>query len=101
MQVAVDWMASVRDNAPRNCYITLVGNKTDLLESVEVPYREGKQFAEENGFPAFMETSAKDGTGIQELFKHMAHEVSARHVPEPVVPGRASTKSITLNSTDH
>ena len=88
MQVAIDWLASVKENAPKHCYVTLVGNKTDLLEQVEVPYREGKQFAEENSFPSFMETSAKDGTGIQELFKHMAHEVSTRHVPEPVVQGR-------------
>ena len=101
MQVANEWLASVRENAPQHCYVTLVGNKTDLLESVEVPYREGKQFAEDNGFPAFMETSAKDGTGIQELFKHVAQEVSARHVPEPVMQGRQSTKSITLSSQDH
>ena len=66
-----------------------------------MPYREGKQFAEQNGFPAFMETSAKDGTGIQELFNHMAHEVSARHVPESQLQGRQSSKSIMLNSTDH
>lgn len=72
MQVARDWLTSVRDNAPKNVYICLVGNKTDLLEQVEVPHREGKQFSEENGFHEFKETSAKDGTGIQELFKHMA-----------------------------
>ena len=72
MNVAVDWLTSVRENAPKNCYICLVGNKTDLLEQVEVPHREGKQFAEQNGFQEFKETSAKDGTGIQELFKHMA-----------------------------
>ena len=66
-----------------------------------MPHREGKQFAEQNGFQEFKETSAKDGTGIQELFKHMAQEVVARYVEVPVAPGRGSTKSISLNSTDH
>ena len=71
MYVAQEWLRSVNENAPANCYICLVGNKTDLLEQVEVPYREGKQFADDNAFPAFFETSAKEGTGITELFKHM------------------------------
>ena len=78
-----------------------MGNKTDLLEQVEVPHREGKQFADNNGFPAFFETSAKEGTGIQEVFKHMGMEVSARYVEPFIAPGRASTKSVTLSSTDH
>ena len=42
MNVARDWLTSVKDNAPANCYICLVGNKTDLLEQVEVSHREGK-----------------------------------------------------------
>ena len=45
LQVANDWVQSVRENVPRNCLIYLVGNKTDLIESIEVSRRQGELFA--------------------------------------------------------
>ena len=34
----------------------------------------GEQFASENGIDYFFETSARENTGIQELFSHIATE---------------------------
>ena len=53
------------------CYkdilICLIGNKCDLEGKRAVSYEEGKNFADENNL-LFYETSAKDGTNIQECF---------------------------------
>ena len=43
--------------------IYLAGNKTDLIEHIEVPRREGKKLADEHNIP-FYETSAKENIGI-------------------------------------
>ena len=56
----------------------LVCNKTDFIESIEVSKRQGEIFAEQNNVEVFFETSAKDGTGIKELFNHVAAEVLHR-----------------------
>ena len=57
------------------CYkdilICLIGNKCDLEGKRAVSYEEGKNFAEENNL-LFFETSAKDGTNIQECFNESA-----------------------------
>lgn len=34
--VAKEWIESVRQNIPGSCLIVLVGNKSDLIESIEV-----------------------------------------------------------------
>ena len=49
----------------------LASNKSDLLESIEIPKREGKEFADKNGL-SFWETSAKENIGVQEMFGSMA-----------------------------
>jgi GTPase SAR1 family protein len=45
----------------------LVGNKADLDEKREVPYKEGKQLAEQWNC-AFFEASAKTKTNVEESF---------------------------------
>ena len=78
LEVARDWIQSVRDNVATNCLICLVGNKTDLIESIEVSRRQGELFAEQNNVESFFETSALEGTGVQELFNHIGEQVLNR-----------------------
>ena len=63
-----------------NCFYVLIGNKTDLIDSIEVSRRQGELFAEENECHAFYETSAKEGTGIKELIDHIALEAYKRRM---------------------
>ena len=63
-----------------NCFYVLIGNKTDLIDSIEVSRRQGELFAEENDCHAFYETSAKEGTGIKELFDNVALEAYKRRM---------------------
>ena len=45
----------------------LVGNKTDLEDKRAITKEEANQFAEEHNLP-YIETSAKEGFNIEELF---------------------------------
>ena len=47
--------------------IIIVGNKADLENNRQIPYEEGKKYADSKGYN-FYETSAKTGNGIKEAF---------------------------------
>jgi Ras-related protein Rab-2A len=61
------WLNECREMCFKDILICLVGNKTDLESKRVVSKEEGKKFADENGL-LFIETSAQDGTNIEELF---------------------------------
>ena len=67
----VTWLNECRDMCYKDILICLIGNKCDLEGKRAVSYEEGKNFAEENNL-LFFETSAKDGTNIQECFNESA-----------------------------
>jgi Fe2+ transport system protein B len=47
--------------------LALAGNKNDMYENEEVEENEGKQLAKELG-AIFQKTSAKESTGVEDLF---------------------------------
>jgi len=67
-----EWLVEVKENAPNNVKICLVGNQVDKAKLREVPTKEGQDFCTKNELLTFMETSAKSGHGIEELFKFIA-----------------------------
>ena len=67
----ITWLNECRDMCYKDILICLIGNKCDLEGKRAVSYEEGKNFAEENNL-LFFETSAKDGTNIQECFNESA-----------------------------
>lgn len=68
------WLKEVEDNAEKDCLIMLVGNKMDLTEQRTVFVRDGRSFARKNGL-AFIETSAKDATGVDTAFQRILQEI--------------------------
>ena len=66
------WLNEIRTKGNPDVKIFLVGNKIDLEDKREVSTEEGKLFYENNKLSLFIETSAKNGTNIQELFKRAA-----------------------------
>ena len=61
------WYGQIQDFGSKNIILGVAGNKCDMYEKEEVNENEGKEFAESIG--AFFDiTSAKNNTGINELF---------------------------------
>ena len=65
------WLKQVKLNADPNCKIFLIANKVDLPNK-EVTSEEGMNLKKENGFECYMETSAKTGVNVKELFVNCA-----------------------------
>jgi small GTP-binding protein len=64
------WIDDVRNERGNEVLLVIVGNKTDLEERA-VQFEEGAKLAKEND-ALFSEVSARNGTGIQELFTNLA-----------------------------
>ena len=68
------WYIEVRDNSPKNIIIAIVGNKSDLYEYEEVTEEEGQEFADSID-AIYIQTSAYNGTGINELFDMIGNKI--------------------------
>jgi GTPase SAR1 family protein len=68
------WLKEIQENAEEDCRIMLCGNKCDLEERRRVSEREGRVFARNHGL-AFIETSAKDATGVDDAFTRTLEEI--------------------------
>ena len=62
-----EWLKQIEKHAKENVFKFLVGNKSDLIGERKVTYEEAKQYADEHDLP-YIETSAKEGININELF---------------------------------
>ena len=65
------WIEDVRAERGTDVIIMLVGNKTDLSDKREVSTEEGEKKANEMGV-MFIETSAKAGYNVKQLFRRVA-----------------------------
>ena len=67
------WLKEINDHVSANTVIVLVGNKSDVLNR-DVTFDEAQQFAKDNNV-SFFEVSALTGTGIADIFIHLANEI--------------------------
>ncbi|CAD8079644.1 unnamed protein product [Paramecium sonneborni] len=67
------WLKDIELNT-QSIVIMLVANKIDIQDQRKVSKQEAAQFAFEHKL-AYLETSAKDGTGIQQAFEQLATEI--------------------------
>jgi len=65
------WIEDVRAERGQDVIIMLVGNKTDLGDKRQVTFEEGEKAAEDNNV-MFIETSAKVGYNVKQLFRRVA-----------------------------
>ena len=75
-----NWLEQIEKHKTKDPIVFLVGNKIDLSERT-VSYDEAKQFADENNLEYF-ETSAKEGTGVNEVFEKMAFRLVEKWMKE-------------------
>ena len=68
------WVEDIKNSAPVDCVIFLIGNKSDLIDKRQVTYQEGKNKAEELGL-LFNEVSAKNGDNILLIFGNISEAI--------------------------
>ncbi|NXF97768.1 RAB31 protein, partial [Eubucco bourcierii] len=62
------WVQELKQHGPEDIIVAIAGNKCDLSDVREVPLKDAKKYAESIG-AIYLETSAKSGCNIAELFK--------------------------------
>ena len=65
------WTEQIKESAPPNIILAVVGNKSDLAKEEEVDEEIARNYAEELG-ALFFSTSAKNRAGIDDLFLQIA-----------------------------
>ncbi|CAD8123052.1 unnamed protein product [Paramecium sonneborni] len=70
------WVQEVKNNGNENVVIALVCNKIDLQER-QVSSIQGRQYAVDHNF-LYVEVSALNGVGVQQLFRDLTHEILKR-----------------------
>jgi len=83
------WIDDVRTERGSDVIIMLVGNKTDLSDKRQVSTEEGERKAKELNV-MFIETSAKAGYNVKQLFRRVA----------AALPGMESTENKKVDTVD-
>jgi len=76
-QRAKQWVKELQRQGDANIVIALAGNKADRGDARAVDVSEAKQYAEE-GSIIFLETSAKSGLNVNEIFLQIARVLPTR-----------------------
>jgi len=87
------WMENIKNNAPENVKLILVGNKCDLANERKVTIEDGENKARYYNIK-FFESSAKDGTNVNELFFYLANEI----YQDEKTKGKDNKKTMQLGS---
>lgn len=68
------WLGEIRQHTSPSIVIYLIGNFSDLDENREVPYQEALEFARAQQFSHYIETSAKTGQNVHEVFQTLTKQ---------------------------
>jgi Fe2+ transport system protein B len=71
--------------------LAIAGNKNDMYEHEEVEENEGKELAKELG-AIFQKTSAKESTGVEDLFVKIGKKFLNPNATETGDPGKVENK---------
>ena len=98
-EAVTKWMLQIRDKAPSDVNIILVGNKNDMESDRKVSYDEGRKLAEHYGI-TFLEASAKNGKNVKEVFEKLASEIidknDKRQLGQVKVNGKEKDPELTI-----
>ncbi|KAK4674849.1 GTPase Ryh1 [Podospora pseudopauciseta] len=94
------WIDDVRAERGNDVIIVLVGNKTDLNDKREVTTAQGEEEARKNNL-MFVETSAKAGHNVKNLFKKIAQALPGMEGADgsAAASAQASSQMIDVKST--
>ena len=86
------WYQEVKDNAPQDALIIIVGNKRDLYEIEAVEEDVVKQFCESVN-ALYKQTSAQTGEGVKELFEMIGKQILSSSL-EDFKNNKGNSKSV-------
>ncbi|CBZ55665.1 putative Ras family domain-containing protein [Neospora caninum Liverpool] len=89
------WVQQLQLSGNSNIVIALAANKMDLPHK-QVDLNLGRQYAEENGL-LFIETSAKTGQNVQQLFSMIARRLPEKPVSAQGLGGGVHTVKLTTD----
>ena len=75
------WHKDFKAYAMKNAKFVLIGNKIDLEEMRKVSTEQGMELAKEIGAVAFIETSAKTGENVNEMFNKITQAILEMNHP--------------------
>ncbi|KAI3990932.1 hypothetical protein MKX01_026116 [Papaver californicum] len=84
------WLNEIDRYANDSVCKLLVGNKCDLVDQKVVDTETAKAFADSLGIP-FLETSAKEGSNVEQAFLTMAAEIKKKMGNQPTSDNKGST----------
>jgi len=90
-QQTTKWIDDVRAERGQDVIIMLVGNKTDLADKRQVSIEEGESKAKELNV-MFIETSAKAGYNVKQLFRRVAAALPGMENTMEPTPEKDSTE---------
>jgi small GTP-binding protein len=96
------WFQELREHAGDSIVVLLVGNKSDLKYSRQVPIESGRDLAREKNI-LFIETSALDNENIDEAFRQILEQIyqaNKKLTDRPAISESSSaptTKTISLS----
>lgn len=98
---AMFWVKQLRETNGPEMAIALAGNKHDLAtdERRAVGLYEARKFASEHNL-IFMETSARLGENIAEIFLAVAERVALRYQPDELTGSKKMLSSMKSSSSD-
>ena len=89
-----DELRSKSDND--NIVIAIVATKTDWVDRAEVPLKTAKAYAQSLN-ATFVQTSAKEGTGINQLYQQLAEKLYLQELAGNVVTPSNRNREGTVN----
>ncbi|KAF8329706.1 GTP-binding protein ypt1 [Cantharellus anzutake] len=88
------WLQELDQYLSEGVNKVLVGTRSDLTSKKVVGYTVAKEFADQLAIP-FFETSAKNGTNVEQVFLTMAKQIKDRLGQTPTSAGDSSKASMT------
>ena len=92
------WIDDVRTERGSDVIIMLVGNKTDLSDKRQVSTEEGERKAKELNV-MFIETSAKAGYNVKQLFRRVAAALPGMEASEAGAGSKPDMTEVVLKDT--
>ncbi len=68
------WLLELRNKAPAGIHLVIAANKADMVEQEKVGVEEGMKLAETENIRLYL-TSAKNNTGVEDMFRDLAMEL--------------------------